>query len=304
MHHHDSWITFSIRHPFHQNLSETQAIVISYLLPTICVSYCKNEVRAFWVSLQLVIISFPFVCDDIPNAFSFEGLRLPEELQGYHTLVPIEPSGANVERRKLGNWLSVVYRAIRTSDGIPYALRRIESAYFQTMFPCLNTKKRCLKIIAWRNNRRLHLSRFGLKCNIQILLRYERHSRRALLVTTVCNATSSLLNQIIFFLLWHLALVVVYAYHPNAQTLYEAHIKPKVPAYQQPVYYGRHNKYQQAQHQILPERTLWSYIIQLASAIKKVHEKGQAVRMLDVTKILVTGQNRFVILFYLGIDFT
>ena len=136
MHHHDSWITFSIRHPFHPNLSETQAIVISYLLPTICVSYCKNEVKAFWVLLQLVIISFPFVCDDV-NAFSFEGLRLPEELQGYHTLVPIEPSGANVERRKLGNWLSVVYRAIRTSDGIPYALRRIESKCFQSLVPLI-----------------------------------------------------------------------------------------------------------------------------------------------------------------------
>lgn len=80
--------------------------------------------------------------------FSFKGLRLPEELQGYHTLVPIEPSGANVERRKLGNWLSVVYRAIRTSDGIPYALRRIESKCFQTMFPWLSTEKCARKIIA------------------------------------------------------------------------------------------------------------------------------------------------------------
>lgn len=48
---------------------------------------------------------------------------------------------------------------------------------------------------------------------------------------------------------------------------------------------------------MLPERTLWSYIVQLASAIKRVHERGQAVRMLDVTKILVTGQNRFVVSF-------
>ena len=73
-------------------------------------------------------------CTIVINAFSFQDLRLPEELQGYHTLVPIEPSGANVERRKLGNWLSVVYRAIRTLDGIPYALRRIESACLRTIF--------------------------------------------------------------------------------------------------------------------------------------------------------------------------
>lgn len=90
-----------------------------------------------------------------------------------------------------------------------------------------------------------------------------------------------------------LALVVSYAYYPNARTLYDAHMKPKPPpAYQQTTYYGRHH--QQQQQQTIPERTLWSYIIQIASAIKKVHERGQAVRMIDVTKILVTGQNRFV----------
>jgi len=184
------------------------------------------------------------------------GLHLPEELQGYHTLVPIEPTGANVERRKLGNWLSVVYRAIRTLDGIPHALRRIENYR-------LTRQSAFAPIEVWSQIQ--HPSIIGV--------------REAF--TTRSFGDNSL--------------VVVYAYYPNAQTLYDAHIKPKAPAYQQPIYYGRHqqlHKYQQAQHQILPERTLWSYIVQLASAIKKVHEGGQAVRMLDVTKILVTGQDR------------
>jgi len=77
-------------------------------------------------------------------------------------------------------------------------------------------------------------------------------------------------------------------------------MKPKPPpTYQQAVYYGRHQQRHhqqlQSQQQVIPERTLWSYIIQLLSAIKKVHENGQAVRMIDVTKVLVTGQNRFVL---------
>jgi PAB-dependent poly(A)-specific ribonuclease subunit 3 len=55
------------------------------------------------------------------------GMGLPEELQGYHTLVPLEATGPGVERRKLGNWHSTVYRAIRGSDGVPHALRRVES---------------------------------------------------------------------------------------------------------------------------------------------------------------------------------
>lgn len=43
----------------------------------------------------------------------------------------------------------------------------------------------------------------------------------------------------------------------------------------------------------MPERTLWSYIIQLASAIQEVHDAGLAVRVMDPTKILVTGKNRY-----------
>lgn len=57
------------------------------------------------------------------------GTNLPEELQGYHTLVPLE-AYAGTDRRKLGNWFSVVYRAIRSSDGMPYALRRVESKQY------------------------------------------------------------------------------------------------------------------------------------------------------------------------------
>ena len=37
--------------------------------------------------------------------------------------VPLEPTGPGVSRRKLCNWNSTVYRAIRASDGTPHALR-------------------------------------------------------------------------------------------------------------------------------------------------------------------------------------
>lgn len=84
-----------------------------------------------------------------------------------------------------------------------------------------------------------------------------------------------------------LALVVVYDYFPNSQTLYEAHLKPKAPQFQ--------NGRLQAQNVRLIERTLWSYIIQIAGAIKAVHDAGLAVRVVEVTKILVTSKNRSVL---------
>lgn len=54
------------------------------------------------------------------------GFNLPEELQGYHTLVPLENIGS-ADRRKFGSWFSTVYRATNSTDGIAYVLRRIES---------------------------------------------------------------------------------------------------------------------------------------------------------------------------------
>ena len=82
------------------------------------------------------------------------------------------------------------------------------------------------------------------------------------------------------------ALVVVHDYHPNSQTLYESQLKPKQPTY----HHGR----AQNQHERLSEPTLMSYIFQIAGAIKAVHEAGMAVRTVDASKILITGQNRSV----------
>ncbi|KAF8966885.1 hypothetical protein BDZ97DRAFT_1805709 [Flammula alnicola] len=184
-------------------------------------------------------------------------IGLPEELQGYHTLVKLEPTPSAGERKKFGNWHSTVYRAIRTSDGAPHALRRIE------------------------NFRLTHQTAFA---PIEI---WSHIVHPNIVTLREAFTTRSFHDN---------SLVVSYAYHANAKTLYDAHMKPKPPpTYQQTVYYGRHqqrHQQQQAQQQLVSERTLWSYIVQISSAIKKVHERGQAVRVIDVTKILVTGQNR------------
>ncbi|KAJ7718593.1 hypothetical protein DFH07DRAFT_860108 [Mycena maculata] len=176
------------------------------------------------------------------------GLNLPEEIQGYHTLIPLENIGGTTERRKFGNWNSTVYRAINSVDGGTYALRRIEN--FR-----LNHQAAFSAIEAWANIR-----------HPGVVAVHEAF-------TTHAFGDSSL--------------VVAYAYHPKAQTLFDAHLKLTPPAYQ----HGTRFQPQPAQTQI-PERTLWSYIVQLAGAIKRVHDAGQALRMIDVTKVLVTSKNR------------
>jgi hypothetical protein len=84
-----------------------------------------------------------------------------------------------------------------------------------------------------------------------------------------------------------LALVVAYQYYPNAQTFFEMHIKQKPPLFQ----HGRLSTLSVT----LPEATLWSYMIQITSVIKVVHEAGLAVRMVDTTKIMVSGKNRYAL---------
>ncbi|EJF60102.1 hypothetical protein BD309DRAFT_990161 [Dichomitus squalens] len=171
------------------------------------------------------------------------GLGLPEEMQGYHTLVPLEPIGA--DRRKFGNWYSMVYRATSSTDGSTYILRRVENFRLmnQSAFGAIET---------WSRLR-----------HPNIVSVHEAFTTRAF------NDNS---------------LVVVYDDHPNAQTLYEAHIKPKAPQFQ--------NGRLQAQSNRISERTIWSYVIQIANAIKAVHDAGLAVRLIDPTKILITGKNR------------
>ncbi|KAJ6524521.1 hypothetical protein B0H19DRAFT_1200118 [Mycena capillaripes] len=177
-----------------------------------------------------------------------QGLNLPEEMQGYHSLIPLENIGGSTERRKFGNWNSTVYRAINSLDGGTYCLRRIENYRLnhQAAFGAIET---------WANIR-----------HPGVVAIHEAF-------TTHAFGDSSL--------------VVAYAYHPKAQTLFDAHLKLSPPAYQ----HGTRFQPQPAQAQI-PERTLWSYIVQLAAAIKRVHDAGQALRMIDVTKVLVTSKNR------------
>lgn len=76
------------------------------------------------------------------------------------------------------------------------------------------------------------------------------------------------------------SLVFVTDYHPLSKTLAEHHLSPNR------VVRGRNGTDQ------IPEMVLWSYITQIASALKTIHSNGLAARVIDVTKVIVTGKNR------------
>lgn len=77
------------------------------------------------------------------------------------------------------------------------------------------------------------------------------------------------------------SLIFVQDYHPLSRTLAEVHLSAN------PLPNGRYQ-----QKAPIPESLLWSYISQIATALKAIHSLNLAARCLDLTKILVTEQNR------------
>ena len=76
------------------------------------------------------------------------------------------------------------------------------------------------------------------------------------------------------------SLIVVTDYHPTAQTLADKYFAV-----------GRHGGASRSP-QIIPENELWTYILELASALKAIHEGGSAAQTLMPSKVLVTSKNR------------
>ncbi|PGH28290.1 PAB-dependent poly(A)-specific ribonuclease subunit PAN3 [Polytolypa hystricis UAMH7299] len=76
------------------------------------------------------------------------------------------------------------------------------------------------------------------------------------------------------------SLVFVTDYHPLSKTLAEQHL-------------GGPNRYQTRHTGAhIQEQVLWSYVTQIASALKAIHSAGLAARVIDPSKILLTGKNR------------
>lgn len=75
------------------------------------------------------------------------------------------------------------------------------------------------------------------------------------------------------------SLIFVTDYHPLSKTLTEQHLGAgnRFP--------GRHNTH-------IPEQVLWGYMTQIANALKAIHSNGLAARVLEPSKVLLTGKNR------------
>ncbi|KAI1423872.1 hypothetical protein F5Y12DRAFT_502854 [Xylaria sp. FL1777] len=74
------------------------------------------------------------------------------------------------------------------------------------------------------------------------------------------------------------SLIFVHSYHPLSKTLAEHHFPTTT------------NRFSRTAP--VPEKVLWSYLVQLSSALKVIHKAKLAARCIDISKVILTDKNR------------
>ncbi|RWA14177.1 hypothetical protein EKO27_g927 [Xylaria grammica] len=74
------------------------------------------------------------------------------------------------------------------------------------------------------------------------------------------------------------SLIFVHSYHPLSKTLAEHHFPVTTNRFSRP---GP-----------VPEKVLWSYLVQLSSALRVIHKAKLAARCIDISKVILTDKNR------------
>lgn len=110
-----------------------------------------------------------------------------------------------------------------------------------------------------------------------------------------------------------LALIFIYQYYPGAETVMTRHFKGgngRTPHHPDSNLwhgnlssgssFGNSNKSTQ---KVMPERLIWSYVIQLTAAIRQIHTLGLSCRTIDPSKVLLIGNSRLAPKQYFGRNF-
>lgn len=74
-------------------------------------------------------------------------------------------------------------------------------------------------------------------------------------------------------------MIFVTDYHPLSKTLAEQHL-------------GTGNRFQARSNAPIPEQVLWGYMTQISNGLQAIHSNGLAARVLEASKVLITGRNR------------
>lgn len=182
--------------------------------------------------------------------------QLPAQVDYFHSLVPLDLN--HQKNATIFGFPSWVYKAQSSKDGNFYALRRLEGTL---VFYEIVIIVRLLTFIGFR------LTNEKAIRSVQAWKRVCNGS-----VVTVHDAFTSRSFQ-------DSSLIFVTDYHPLSKTLAEQHLNAG-------------NRFQNRPNTPIAEQVLWSYMTQIANALKAIHSNGLAAKIIDPSKVLLTAKNR------------
>jgi len=183
--------------------------------------------------------------------------EIPSQVGTYIDLYPLD--GAITTPSSCFNLITTIYKAINIKTGKTVCLRRIHSF---TLSKSGLDKGLLLKIKEWKQLNHSNIVKF-----YEVFITKEFGDNSLVFVYDFHAASKTLLAQ----------------YYFNSNTSFSS--KNSSSTVNRP-----YSQQQQAQRQkLLPESHIWSYIIQLISALRAIHSKGLAARIVDVKKILITS---------------
>ncbi|XP_070554519.1 PAN2-PAN3 deadenylation complex subunit pan3-like [Ptychodera flava] len=182
---------------------------------------------------------------------------LPSEVDNYHSLCPLEiiPTSP-LEKSSTFGYVTSCYKAVNSKDSKTYCLRRIHG------FRLVNTS--CMTLVdMWKKIQHSNIV-----------------SLREVFTTKAFG---------------DLSLVFAHDFHAGSETLMCKHFSNSNMATKDHHMKGKYNKGMKSLRQnngLLPESVIWTYVIQLSSALRAIHAAGLACRVMDPTKILLSSKSR------------
>ncbi|XP_030385179.1 PAN2-PAN3 deadenylation complex subunit PAN3 isoform X2 [Scaptodrosophila lebanonensis] len=182
---------------------------------------------------------------------------LPMEVDNYHALYPLEPPAQPLQAKL--TLPASTYRATHNTTGFKYCLRRLHGFRLQST--------KCMTLVEmWKK------------------LQHTNVVQLREVFTTKAFGDNSL--------------VLVYDYYPGSQTLLAKYFTPtpETNGYTDPFqgearpFSHKSNLQRTNNGPLLAESTIWSIIMQLTAGLRAIHQAGLACKILDPTKIIVTGK--------------
>ena len=159
----------------------------------------------------------------------------------------------NQKNATLFGYPSWIYKAVSSKDGNTFALRRLEGWSRRMLTNLLTT-------LGYRLTN---------EQAIRTIQKWKRISNGNV-VTVIDAFTNRSFGDS--------SLMIVTDYHPLAKTLAETHLPS--------------SRFSRTQVLHVAEQVLWSYMVQIANALKNIHASGLAARIIDASKVIVTSKNR------------